>query len=103
MHQHQVPPAQNIEGIERRHLRRFRRIFAMYAFAAALPFTRRPALEPRPRVDEAARRLPLALRREPLVDVGDFFRRRRRDPEPERDAAGRNIDCTAGVCWAQPC
>src|SRR6187431_442546 len=82
------------------YLRRFFRIFAIYAFAAALPFTSRAFpddLRDRADADRFRERFaPLAAAR--------FFRRLR--PPVARGAAPiaeRSMLRTAGVCSFQPC
>jgi len=69
---------------------RFFRIFAMYAFAAAEPFTRR-AEERRDFFDRFRDLLP------PDDAVFAFLRERFR-PDAEREAKERNMLWTAGVC-----
>lgn len=75
------------------YLRRLRRIFAMYRFAAAEPFTNR-----------ATRFFPFRRFRLAAVGAALFFFRRRVRAEfiPPRRPDARNIACTAGVCCAKP-
>lgn len=81
---------------------RFARIFAMYALAAALPFTSRFKVRVRffrERPEEVAARVLRFL----LVAERERFERRRDVIARATPIPARMIVCAAGVCWFQPC